>query len=122
MSLVVLLDAGPLGLITNPRGSSETYECNLWLESLISRGIEVKIPEIADYEVRRELLRAEKSAGIKRLDTLKNYVGYIPLTTQTMLMAAQILAQLRKQGKPTADYKTLHCDLFLSAHAVIVAA
>jgi hypothetical protein len=33
MSLVVLLDAGPLGLITNPRGSSETYQCNLWLES-----------------------------------------------------------------------------------------
>ena len=31
MSLVILLDAGPLGLITNPRASQETRDCNLWL-------------------------------------------------------------------------------------------
>jgi hypothetical protein len=28
--LVILLDAGPLGLITNPRASQETRDCNLW--------------------------------------------------------------------------------------------
>jgi len=29
------------------------------------------LPEIADYEVRRELIRAKKNKGIKRLDELK---------------------------------------------------
>ena len=80
MSVVVLLDAGPLGLVTNPRASSESRNCNLWLERLILRGIQVKIPEIADYEVRRELLRADKFAGIKRLDDLQKYLDYVPLT------------------------------------------
>jgi hypothetical protein len=67
MSVIILLDSGPLGLLTNPKGSSETRECNLWLARLLQRGIEVKIPEIADYEVRRELLRADKHQGLKRL-------------------------------------------------------
>lgn len=52
MSTVILLDAGPLGLVTNPRASQETVNCSLWLESLLLKGVEVKIPEIADYEVR----------------------------------------------------------------------
>src|SRR6266496_698150 len=73
MSLVILLDAGPLGLITNPRASQETRDCNLWLESLVLKEVQVKIPEIADYEVRRELLRADKFKGINRLDDLEKY-------------------------------------------------
>ena len=36
MSMVILLDAGPLGLITNPRASSETRNCNLWLIVVLS--------------------------------------------------------------------------------------
>jgi hypothetical protein len=28
MTTVILLDAGPLGLVTNPRESPETQECN----------------------------------------------------------------------------------------------
>jgi hypothetical protein len=31
MSLIVLLDAGPLGMITNPKTSAETEQCN-WRE------------------------------------------------------------------------------------------
>jgi len=56
MSLTVLLDAGPLGMVTNPKSSSETEECKDWLASLVFKGVEVVIPEIVDYEVRRELL------------------------------------------------------------------
>lgn len=51
--MIVLLDAGPLGMVTNPRATPETDRCNRWLESLLSRGHEAAIPEIADYEVRR---------------------------------------------------------------------
>lgn len=117
MSTVILLDSGPLGLITNPRASQETRDCNLWLESLIFKKIQVKVPEIADYEVRRELLRADKFEGIKRLDDLQRYLEYVPLTTQVMLKAARFWAQVRKQGMPTADNKALDGDVILAAQA-----
>jgi len=60
VSRVVLLDAGPLGMVSNPRGNPEAGECKSWLASLVRNGLEVKIPEIADYDVRRELLRANR--------------------------------------------------------------
>ncbi len=120
MSMVILLDAGPLGLITNPRASQETRECNQWLESLALKGILVKIPEIADFEVRRELLRADKFKGIGRLNDLQKYLDYVPLTTQTMLKAAQFWAQVRKQGMPTADDKALDGDVILAAQATLI--
>jgi hypothetical protein len=58
MSLIVLLDAGPLGMITNPKTSVENETCKDWLAKIASTAAKVMIPEIADYEVRRELLRA----------------------------------------------------------------
>ncbi len=120
MSMVILLDTGPLGLITNPRASQETRECNQWLESLALQEIQVKIPEIADFEVRRELLRADKFKGIERLNDLQRYLDYVPLTTQTMLKAAQFWAQVRKQGMPTADDKALDGDVILAAQAILI--
>jgi predicted nucleic acid-binding protein len=120
MSRVVLLDSGPLGLATNPRHSPDAYACNVWLSSLVSHGVEVMIPEIADYEVRRELLRADKLKGLERLDALKALVDYVPLTTQAMLKAAQFWADVRKQGRPTADDKALDGDVILAAQAALI--
>ena len=109
------------GAAAPSKGSSEAYNCNIWLTSLVTKGIEVKIPEIADYEVRRELLRADKFKGLQRLDDLKNLIDYIPLTTQTMLKAAHFWSQVRKQGKPTADDKALDGDVILAAQAALIA-
>jgi hypothetical protein len=81
VSLVVLLDAGPLGLVTNPRETADTEEANLWLTTLAGRGDRIIVPEIADYEVRRELIRANKRAGVRRLDALKAAAEYLPITT-----------------------------------------
>src|SRR5215204_3074324 len=98
MSTLVLLDAGPLGLVTNPRATPENEQCKQWFEALTLNGIRVLVPEITDYEVRRELLRAGKRRGIIRLDQLKVIAGYVPLTTATMLHAAELWAQARQQG------------------------
>ena len=35
------------------------------------------VPTISDYEIRRELLRGEKTKGLARLDGLKSVIGYI---------------------------------------------
>jgi hypothetical protein len=117
MSLIVLLDAGPLGMITNPKSSPENEACKNWLASLAYNGIEVVIPEIADYEVRRELLRAGKDRGLGRLNALKAMLGYAPITTTVMLKAAEFWATARNVGRPSADDASLDADMILAAQA-----
>ncbi len=53
--MIILLDAGPLGMISNPRSSPEGDRCKDWLDRIALSGAEIVVPEIADYEVRREL-------------------------------------------------------------------
>jgi predicted nucleic acid-binding protein len=117
VSRVVFLDAGPIGLVTNPKLSPESTLCTRWLQTLITSNIRVIIPEIADYEVRRELLRANKVRGIARLDELANLVEYLPITTAAMRQAATFWAQARQQGQPTASDKTIDSDMILAAQA-----
>ncbi len=117
MSMIVLLDAGPLGMITNPRSSPENETCKKWLANLAYNGVEIVIPEIADYEVRRELLRASKERGIGRLDALKGMLGYAPITTPVMLKAAEFWATARKMGRQSASDASLDADMILAAQA-----
>ena len=117
MSLIVLLDAGPLGMITNPKSSPENEACKNWLASLAYNGAEVMISEIGDYEVRRELLRAGKERGLGRLDALKGMLGYAPITTPVMLKAAEFWAVARKMGRQSADDASLDADMILVAQA-----
>jgi predicted nucleic acid-binding protein len=114
----IILDSGPLGLITNPKQSPESLACMQWLQAHITAGNRVIIPEISDYEVRRELLRANKTKGIARLDDLAKLIEYLPLTTATMRQAARLWAQARQQGQPTAGDKTIDGDMILVAQAI----
>jgi predicted nucleic acid-binding protein len=120
MNRVIILDTGPVGMITNPNASALNRECYQWMESLVRQGAQVWVPEIADYEVRRELLRADKTRGLARLNLLKNSIGYLPLTTPIILKAAELWAQARRSGLPTADPKALDCDVILAAQALTV--
>jgi predicted nucleic acid-binding protein len=111
---VVLLDTGPLGLVTNPKLSPQSLACTQWLQNLIANNVRIIVPEIADYELRRELLRARKTNGIAKLDALESLLEYLPLTTQAMHQAAQFWAQARQQGQPTAGDKTIDGDMILA--------
>lgn len=115
MNKVVFLDTGPLGLLSHPRLNQEAAA---WMMDLTDRGAQVVVPEIADYEVRRELLRAKKFAGIQRLDQWKKDAFYVPLTTAAMLKAAELWALARMQGQPTADRHALDGDVILAAQAL----
>jgi predicted nucleic acid-binding protein len=119
MGRTILLDAGPLDLMTNPNLSSESMAANEWLETMLVHGSQVRIPEISDYEVRRELLRAGKTRGLARLDGLRSRLGYLPITTEVMLKAAEYWAVARQRGRPTAPDPALDCDMILSAQAFV---
>lgn len=119
--MIVLLDSGPLGILTNPKGPPVTLECNHWVESLLLKGYRMILPEITDYEVRRELLRANKLKGIRRLDDCKlHLLEYLPITTPVILKAAQLWAESRQAGLPTADPKELDGDVILAAQGLLV--
>lgn len=118
MARVVLLDAGPLGMVTHPR-AEQNRDVTQWLKRLLLRGARVLVPEIADYEVRRELLRLNK--GVQRLDDLKVRIGYLPITTEAMLRAAEFWAQARQMGYQTAANKALDADVILAGQAKAMA-
>jgi predicted nucleic acid-binding protein len=57
---------------------------------------------------------------VQRLDQLKAALTYLPLTTTTMLRAAELWADARRRGTPTADPKELDGDVILAAQALQV--
>jgi predicted nucleic acid-binding protein len=117
---VVLLDGGPLGLVTNPKRSPISLACAHWLQSLITPGNRVIIPEIVDYELRRELIRANKPAGVAQLDALAQVLEYLPINTSAMRRAAELWAQARQAGRPTADDRTIDADMILAGQALVL--
>ena len=121
MSRLIVLDSGPLGLLTNPRRTSEVIACDRWLRSILDGGSRLVVPEIADYEIRRELLRARKTNGLRKPDRLVSTLMYVQLTTAAMRRAAELWAQLRRQGQPTADPHALDVDVILVAQAQLAA-
>lgn len=110
----MFLDAGPLSLVTNPNQSEQSLSCTKWLQDQLFKGSHVILPEIADYEVRRELIRAQKIAGLSRLDALTRSVEYLPLTTAAMRQAALFWAKARQTGRPTAGDRTIDADMILA--------
>jgi predicted nucleic acid-binding protein len=113
----IVLDSGPLGLLCDPRLRPDTLACRRWAHDLLNAGHWVYIAEIADYEVRRELLRANRARSVVELDNLTTWLDYLPLTTPIMQRAAELWAQARQTGQPTAGDNTIDADMILVAQA-----
>ena len=120
MSDVILLDSGPLGVITNPRSSPSNLAASEWLADRLTQGYSVLVPEIADYKIRRELLRAGKIHGLTVLNETKKRLGFLPISTAVMLQAAEFWAQARRSGYPTANDTALDGDMILAAQAALL--
>lgn len=68
MSQFIFLDSGSLGLITHPRPTDEVAAITEWLAWLLRNGNRLLVPAIVYYELKRELLRADKPLSVGRLD------------------------------------------------------
>jgi predicted nucleic acid-binding protein len=82
---------------------------------MLGDGARVVVPAISDYELRRELLRSDKTDGLARLDALILELGYLPIDQVVLQNAARIWADSRKSGKPTAPDLALDGDCILAA-------
>lgn len=120
MARIILLDSTPLGLICRPRGHAHGDACRRRLGSIELARIVVVVPEIADYEVRRELIRRGARTGLTRLDSLASRLIYNSLTTPIMRKAAEFWADLRSRDLPTAGDEGLDADAILAAQAALI--
>jgi predicted nucleic acid-binding protein len=116
----IVLDSGPLGLIVHRRGVREADECRAWLVARLQQGVRVVVPEIVDYELRRELLRLGKAGAIADLDAFEGQQPdrYRALSTADLRRAAQLWSDARSQGLPTAHPHELDVDVILAAQAL----
>ncbi len=118
--MIIVLDTGIIGIVSNPKASPESFACTAWLKTKLVDGDAIFLPEICDYEIRRELIRANKIGGLTRLNGLKNSLNYLPITTEAMLKSAEFWAISRQKGKPVAPDLSLDGDMILSAQAFIL--
>jgi len=113
--LHILLDSYPLGALSHPKPDVAIAK---WAAACRAAGHEIYVPEVIDYELRRELLRANKSTGVANLDALKSTFTFLPITSPAMLLAATLWAQSRQTGLATGDPKKLDIDVILAAQAL----
>lgn len=105
-------------MVIHPRRNAEE---KAWLRELPLGGSIVLVPEIVDYEVRREFLRAAKTRSVERLDSLIATLGFLPITTSVMRLAASFWANARRQGRPTAPDLALDANVILAGQAAALA-
>ncbi len=80
--------------------------CQIWLRRSLEHRLLFVLPEIAGYEIRRELLLGKKINGLKLLDEFKSAIYYYPICqrrrsandSEMMLTAAKSWVESR-QGR-----------------------
>jgi toxin FitB len=124
--MILLLDTGILGSLCHPN-RKESRPIVEWLEAILvsPNNVRIILPELADYELRRKLLhlirKGQASAkSIGRLDDLGRVLDFLPLDSETLRHAAELWAEARSLGKPTAAEHALDGDVILAAQALAV--
>jgi predicted nucleic acid-binding protein len=115
---MILLDTNILGYLCHSSKDEKFSEPKSWLSDLLSRSVELAIPEIADYELRRSLLRINSARSLMILERLETDLIYLPLSTSVMRQAAEIWADTRRMGHVTAPDGALDGDVILAAQAL----
>ena len=120
MKTVIVLDSGPLGLLMQRRGLPVADACRAWLAHRMLAGARFLVPEIADYELRRELLRLGLAPALARLDAFNAALPdrYLPLDTAAIRRAAELWADVRRRGLPSADPKELDGDVIIADQVI----
>lgn len=126
MATSLVLDSGILGRLCHPRRDIGG-PMMAWLADRLASDhtFRVYVPEIADYELRRKLLHLTaigkaSPRSLDRLDELGATFIYLPLTTAVLRHAAELWADTRSKGQPTAAEPELDGDVILAAQTLAV--
>lgn len=118
----VVIDCCTLGILAHPNQNQTSIACMAWANNLVACGTLVRIPSVAIYESKRELLRMGSAAGVAKLDAVANAFGHLPISDDALGAAAEMWAKLRKQfGKSGTDGLRLDADVIICAQAALFA-
>ena len=115
MSLKIMIDTSVLGRICHPTEHSDVQE---WFRSLLEQGShvsEVLVSVLADYELRRHLLKMGAVESLRRLDDLAQCLRYVPVTAEAGRRAAELRQAMATQGMPGVS----DAGLLMAAQAMI---
>lgn len=123
MARIIAFDAGPTGLACGRPDKPEVAAILDWMRRAAGKGrTMIVLPEVVDYEVRRNLLSIEHGGGsVRRLDELVRPGGlliYLPINTAAMRRAARLWSEARRGGYSTAGEKAIDGDVILAAQAL----
>jgi predicted nucleic acid-binding protein len=117
---IIVLDAGPLGLACMRPGTPVVDACRAWLAAIAAAGADVVIPAVADYEVRRELVRINARVKLQNLDDLAARFGLVDVSAEAFRRAAELWAVVRNLGRPTAGDEALDADAVIAGVAATI--
>jgi predicted nucleic acid-binding protein len=125
MPQLLLLDNNILSKVLRPEvgENKPVFEALSRLQG--NHRFRIYVPEIVDYELRRKLLHLghrqpqTRKWAREALSELDEWVsmGYIPLTTKAMRLAADLWAQTRANGQLRGPEDDLDVDIILAAQA-----
>jgi hypothetical protein len=118
--MMVFLDSGVLGILSNPTESETNAKCEDWLFRLLSKGIKVITSEICKYEVKRSLILAQKRTGYKiggveKLAELSDLIEFIPITKNEIDIACEIWSDSVIKGIQVAAENDINFDIIICA-------
>ncbi len=121
LSHIVVLDTGVVGLITNPTRNAGADACRAWLKRLLAANVFVGLPDVVDYELRRELVLNDAVNALQALDALRSAIEVLPVAPDVLARAASMWATLRRTGLSTADRHALDIDVIVAASTIVAA-
>ena len=120
MPHIVLLDAGVIGLACPASRTPIVDGFQQWVDGLLAQGVDIVIPDVARYEVLRELVRLRAWRRRHRLDNFCSQFLIGPVTAEAWEKAAEFWAIVRQAGRPTAHPEALDADAILAGVAAML--
>lgn len=120
----LLLDTNILRMLCHPKKYRDVKD---WFQQWLNRGaageaVEIQISAAADYELRRGYLwkldkHPHERKALDRLNALCHLLGVQPLQNNSLREAAQLWADARLGGYPTAADRDVDWDVIIASQA-----
>lgn len=111
----VVLDSLPLAELCRKKIKSEVGKLLIQLKA---RKISLRVAEITEYELRRELLRSQRYRSNNRLGSYYLTERIIPIDRGSLLKASESWAEQRNLGMPTASNERIDIDTIMVAQSI----
>ena len=115
MTGLIILDSAPLGHICNSRNRNDYKKLKDFVKSL---SFSICVPEIIDYELRRNLELEGLRKSVNLLSQFQRRDQILRLESQDLIEAAELWAWCRRRGKPTTENRGLDIDVILVAQSL----